>query len=68
MTANRFACKNRGMTHNQIILIYGSPTKAAKRLNVTLQTLRNWKRGGIPIKTQLWIQALTSGALTASKK
>jgi len=55
------------MTHNQIIALYGTPTKAATELDVTLQTLRNWKRDGISAKTQLWIQAATGGALKAKR-
>ncbi len=54
------------MTAEQIIKHYGGKTKAARALDLTLQTLRNWKRDGIPVRSQMWIQALSSGALKAT--
>lgn len=54
------------MTAEQIIKHYGGKTPAARALGLTLQTLRNWKRDGIPARSQMWIQAQTSGALKAA--
>ena len=55
------------MTHTQILKKFGTPTAARKALGVSLQTLRNWKTGGIPLRTQQWIQLQTGGALKADK-
>ena len=56
------------MTYDQILRKFKTPTGAARSIGVTLQTLRNWKRDGIPLKTQAWIQWETGGALKADKK
>lgn len=56
------------MTHDQILKKFKTPSNAARSIGVTLQTLRNWKRDGIPYRTQRWIEFETGGALKASKK
>ena len=55
------------MTVDQIIKHFGSKTKAAKELGFHLQTLRDWRKNGIPAKTEAWIQVKTSGVLKAKK-
>ena len=54
------------MTAEQIVKHFGGKSQAARALGLTLQTLRNWKREGIPQRSQMWIQAQTAGALKAS--
>lgn len=56
------------MTVDQIIKYFGGKSQAAKALDCHLQTLRDWRKDGIPPKTQAWIQLETGGALKASKK
>jgi hypothetical protein len=58
----------RGMTANQVIKFYGGKTSAATALGLTLQTLRHWKKHGIPKRTQAWIQLETLGSLKAERK
>ena len=55
------------MTHDQIIKKYGTPTKAKQALGVSLQTLRNWKKLGIPYQRQVFIQFHTNGLFKAKK-
>jgi len=62
------AVDNGGMTVDQIIKYFGGKSQAAKALDCHLQTLRDWRKNGIPPKTQAWIQLETGGALKASKK
>jgi DNA-binding transcriptional regulator Cro len=50
---------------DQIISHYGSPTKAKDALGYTLQTFRNWRKSGIPLRAQQAIQAVTKGKLKA---
>lgn len=59
---------NAVMTVDQIVKYFGTKTKAANGLGVHLQTLRDWRRGGIPVKTEAWIQLKTGGALKATKR
>ena len=41
------------MTYDEVISRFnGSVTEAAYKLGVTVQTLFNWKKSGIPVKTQ----------------
>jgi len=56
------------MTHDQILRKFKTPTNAARSIGVTLQTLRNWKKLGIPMKSQLWVEFQLGGALKADKK
>jgi hypothetical protein len=56
------------MTHDQIIKKYGTPTMAKNALGVSLQTLRNWQKLGIPHQRQVYIQFQTGGKLKAGKK
>jgi hypothetical protein len=56
------------MTVDQIIKEYGSPTRAKNALGFTLQTFRNWRRNGIPLRSQQVIQYITSGKLKAGSK
>lgn len=53
------------MTVDDILGLYKTPTKAKKALGYTLQTFRNWRRDGIPIRAQQTIQVLTRGKLKA---
>ena len=55
------------MTHDQIIKKYGTPTEAKAKLGFTLQTFRNWKRDGIPQRTQQVIEFITGGQLKAAR-
>lgn len=68
MLASALQIKGRAMTPRQIIKYYGGRTKAAGVLGFTLQTFRNWERGGIPLRSQQVIQYLSGGALKVSKK
>lgn len=56
------------MTVDQIIKHFGGKSLAARALGFHLQTLRDWRKKGIPKKTQAWIQFETGGALKADKK
>lgn len=40
--------------------------EAAFKLNVSVATLYNWRKGGIPLKAQRDIEMRTGGALKAS--
>jgi len=60
-------CIIRFMTVDQIVKHFGGKTQAARALGFHLQTLRDWRKNGIPIKTQAWIQFETGGALKATK-
>lgn len=54
------------MTVDQIIKFYGGKTKAAHALDYTLQTFRDWRKSGIPERTQAWIQFRSGGKLKMS--
>lgn len=53
------------MTADQIIKHFSTKTLAARSLGVTLQTLRDWRKSGVPERTQAWIQLHTGGKLKA---
>ena len=55
------------MTVDQIIKHFGGKTEAAKALGFHLQTLRDWRKNGIPAKTEAWIQVKTNGQLRAKR-
>lgn len=55
------------MTAQEIVSHFGGKSKAARAIGITLQTLRNWKKSGIPMRSQKWIQFETGGALKARK-
>lgn len=56
-----------GMDADQIIKHFGTKSHAADTLGVTLQTLRDWRKKGIPPRTQAWIQLQTNGKLKANR-
>ena len=56
------------MTPEQVIRHFGGEKQAADALECTRQIVNLWKnRGGIPIRTQAWIQLRTNGKLVAEK-
>lgn len=56
------------MTFNDIITFYGNNiTKAAAELGYTTATLYEWRKKGVPWKTQVYIQAVTLNQLIADK-
>jgi len=56
------------MTIKQLIRYYGDNRTAASAIGVTKQSLSKWKKTGIPILRQHYIQSLTNGDLKAVKK
>ena len=56
------------MTTNDIIKHYKTIAKATEILGYTRQTLWNWRKAGIPYRTQVVIQFKTMGALQADKQ
>ena len=56
------------MTANQLIKHFGSAAKAAKALGYNRQSIYDWKKTGIPLRTQAWIQVETGGVFKADKK
>lgn len=56
------------MTPNQVVKHFGSVRAAARSLGLSRTAIQNWRRkGGVPKRTQAWIQLETGGALKASK-
>jgi hypothetical protein len=55
------------MTTNDIIKHYKTIAIATEILGYTRQTLWNWRKSGIPYRTQVVIQFKTMGALQADK-
>jgi DNA-binding transcriptional regulator YdaS (Cro superfamily) len=53
------------MTTQDLIEYYGSKIKAAAALGVSLTTINNWEKKGIPHIKQLAIQTITKGKLKA---
>jgi hypothetical protein len=53
------------MTANQIIEHFGGVAKAARSLGFHRQSLYDWQKSGVPLKTQAWIQLETGGVLKA---
>lgn len=56
------------MTADQIIEHFGGIARAAESLGFHRQSLYDWRKRGVPPKTQAWIQLETGGALIAAAK
>ncbi len=55
------------MTYKQLVLFYGTPSEAARRLGVTRAAVNVWRNKGIPTGRQAYIQILTHGKLLADR-
>ncbi len=55
------------MTRTQIIAHFGNVTKAAEALGYSRFAVWKWRKG-VPLRTQQFIEAQTSGALKAAKR
>lgn len=56
------------MTVDQLIKHFGGAAKVAKALGYHRQCIYDWRKRGIPLRTQAWIQVATGGTLKAAKK
>ena len=56
------------MTVNQLIRYYGDGVQAAFAIGVSKQAVSKWKKTGIPVLRQHYIQSLTDGDLKAVKE
>lgn len=56
------------MTIKQLIRYYGDSVQAASAIGVTKQAVSKWKKTGIPVMRQHYIQSLTDGELKAVKQ
>jgi hypothetical protein len=59
------------MNYNQVIKFFGGKdgniTKAAAAIGVTTPTIFNWRKRGIPYRSQLIVQEASKGKLKADK-
>jgi hypothetical protein len=54
------------MTHDDLVSLYGTASKAAKALGFSRQAISRWKGVGIPFESQYRIQMKTKGRLKAT--
>lgn len=52
---------------DRLITHFGGRQRAAEALGVVGETLRLWKRDGIPLKAAIEVERLSGGAVTANE-